>query len=87
MYPILFTIPGIDYPISSFGVMMAIGFLTAYWLTVRELPRGQSETAPADTSEVTLKEAIRFLWTRKTFVYLVLAIGVSWRQLSQRDTT
>lgn len=38
MYPILFTIPGIDYPISSFGVMMAIGFLTAYWLTVRELP-------------------------------------------------
>ncbi len=38
MYPILFTIPGIDYPISSFGVMMALGFLTAYWLTVRELP-------------------------------------------------
>ncbi len=38
MYPILFTIPGIDYPISSFGVMMALGFLAAYWLTVRELP-------------------------------------------------
>ncbi len=38
MYPILFTIPGIDYQISSFGVMMAIGFLTAYWLTIRELP-------------------------------------------------
>lgn len=38
MYPILFTIPGIDYQISSFGVMMAIGFLAAYWLTVRELP-------------------------------------------------
>jgi phosphatidylglycerol:prolipoprotein diacylglycerol transferase len=38
VYPILFTIPGIDYPISSFGVMMALGFLAAYWLTVRELP-------------------------------------------------
>ncbi len=38
MYPILFTIPGIDYQISSFGMMMAIGFLAAYWLTVRELP-------------------------------------------------
>ncbi len=38
MYPTLFTIPGIDYPISSFGVMMAIGFLTAYWLTMKELP-------------------------------------------------
>ncbi|MCP4037747.1 MAG: prolipoprotein diacylglyceryl transferase [bacterium] len=38
MYPILFTIPGIDYPISNFGVLMAIGFLAAYWLTVRELP-------------------------------------------------
>jgi len=38
MYPILFTIPGIDYPISSFGVMMAMGFLAAYWLVVRELP-------------------------------------------------
>ncbi|MBW1884503.1 MAG: prolipoprotein diacylglyceryl transferase [Deltaproteobacteria bacterium] len=38
MYPILFTIPGIDYQISTFGVMMALGFLAAYWLTVRELP-------------------------------------------------
>ena len=38
MYPILFTIPGIDYPISSFGAMMALGFLAAYWLVVRELP-------------------------------------------------
>jgi phosphatidylglycerol:prolipoprotein diacylglycerol transferase len=39
MYPTLFTIPGIDYPISSFGVMMGIGFLTAYWLTMKELAR------------------------------------------------
>jgi phosphatidylglycerol:prolipoprotein diacylglycerol transferase len=38
MHPILFTIPGIDYQISSFGVMMAMGFLAAYWLVSRELP-------------------------------------------------
>ena len=38
MYPILFTIPVIDYPISTFGAMMALGFLAAYWLTVREFP-------------------------------------------------
>ena len=38
MHPILFVIPGTNYPISSFGVMMAMGFLAAYWLTVRELP-------------------------------------------------
>lgn len=38
MHPILFTIPGIDYEISSFGVLMALGFLSAYWLTVREMP-------------------------------------------------
>jgi phosphatidylglycerol:prolipoprotein diacylglycerol transferase len=38
MYPILFTIPGLDYPVSSFGVMMALGFLAAYGLAMRELP-------------------------------------------------
>lgn len=38
MYPILVTIPGIDYDVSSFGVMMILGFLAAYYLTVREFP-------------------------------------------------
>jgi phosphatidylglycerol:prolipoprotein diacylglycerol transferase len=38
MYPILFTIPVVHYPVSSFGVMMALGFMAAYWLTERELP-------------------------------------------------
>jgi len=35
MYPELFTIPGTSYSISTFGVMMAIGFLTAYAMTSR----------------------------------------------------
>jgi len=33
MYPELFTIPIIDFPISTFGVMMAIAFLTGSWIT------------------------------------------------------
>lgn len=33
MYPELFRIPFIDFPISTFGVMMAIAFLTGSWIT------------------------------------------------------
>jgi phosphatidylglycerol:prolipoprotein diacylglycerol transferase len=37
MYPELFTVPFINYPISSFGVMMSLGFLAAYWITAKRL--------------------------------------------------
>jgi phosphatidylglycerol:prolipoprotein diacylglycerol transferase len=37
LYPTLFTIPGIDYPISTFGVMMAIAFLTGFWITAKRM--------------------------------------------------
>ncbi len=33
MYPVVFTIPWIEFPISSFGVMMALGFLVGTWIT------------------------------------------------------
>ena len=33
MYPELFTIPGINYTVSTFGVMMSLGFLIGYWIT------------------------------------------------------
>lgn len=33
MLPIVFTIPWLDLPISSFGVMMALGFLVGTWIT------------------------------------------------------
>jgi len=33
MYPELFTIPGINYTVSTFGVMMSLGFLVGYWIT------------------------------------------------------
>ena len=38
MYPVLFQVPGSHYEVNSFGVLMMLGFLAAYWLTVRELP-------------------------------------------------
>jgi predicted MFS family arabinose efflux permease len=40
--------------------------------TVRELPRGASETAPADDAELPLREALRFLFARRSFVRIVV---------------
>src|SRR5262245_54899065 len=37
MYPELFRIPWIDYPISTFGLMMAVGFLVGSWITARRM--------------------------------------------------
>jgi phosphatidylglycerol:prolipoprotein diacylglycerol transferase len=37
MFPTIYTIPGIDFPISSFGVMMAIAFLVGTWITARRM--------------------------------------------------
>ena len=34
MYPELFTIPFLDWPISSFGAAMAVGFLVGYWIAI-----------------------------------------------------
>src|SRR5512145_1037886 len=33
MYPELFRVPFLDFPISTFGVMMAIAFLVGSWIT------------------------------------------------------
>ena len=38
MYPILFSVPGLDVSVGSFGAMMSLGFLAAYFLTRRALP-------------------------------------------------
>ena len=37
MYPILFHVPYFGIPITTFGVMMVLGFLAAYWLTARRM--------------------------------------------------
>lgn len=41
MYPILFSIPAFGISVSSFGAMMSLGFLAAYFLTRRAMPRYQ----------------------------------------------
>ncbi len=40
MYPELFTIPLLNWPISSFGAAMAVAFLVGYWIA---MPRMQEE--------------------------------------------
>jgi phosphatidylglycerol:prolipoprotein diacylglycerol transferase len=37
MYPTLFRIPYLDFPISTFGVMMAAAFLVGSWITARRM--------------------------------------------------
>jgi phosphatidylglycerol:prolipoprotein diacylglycerol transferase len=39
MHPVLFEIPGTDFPIRSFGVFVALGFLLAVWLWGKVLAR------------------------------------------------
>lgn len=37
MHPILFRIPYLDFPISTFGVMMAVAFLVGSWITAKRM--------------------------------------------------
>jgi phosphatidylglycerol:prolipoprotein diacylglycerol transferase len=56
MYPILFTIPGLDLPIRSFGVMVAAGFLVGSAIWSRLLARygDDPEHDPERSSQVGL---------------------------------
>lgn len=45
MHPILFEIPGIGFPIRSFGVMLALGFLLGSHLLIRLVARHSSDPA------------------------------------------
>jgi len=40
MHPILFTIPGLDFPVRSFGLLVAAGFLLGTWILGRLVQRG-----------------------------------------------
>jgi prolipoprotein diacylglyceryltransferase len=35
MFPELFRIPGLNIPIATYGVLLAIGFILALWLTAQ----------------------------------------------------
>lgn len=54
MHPVLFEIPGLGFPLRSFGVMVAAGFLLAVWLWGRFLARyGEDpENDPARGADV-----------------------------------
>jgi phosphatidylglycerol:prolipoprotein diacylglycerol transferase len=39
MYPELFRIPGVNLPVATYGVLLAIGFILALWLTARMAAR------------------------------------------------
>ncbi len=56
MHPILFHIPGLDFPIRSFGVMLAIGFLVGSWLLSRLAERYGDDPKgdPARFSRITV---------------------------------
>ncbi len=45
MHPILFTIPGFDFPVRSFGLMVAAGFLLGTWILGTLVQRGSPNAA------------------------------------------
>jgi len=56
MHPILFKIPGLDFPVRSFGVMLAIGFLVGSWILGRlaETRGDDPKGDPARYSRITV---------------------------------
>jgi phosphatidylglycerol:prolipoprotein diacylglycerol transferase len=56
MHPILFKIPGLGFPIRSFGVMLAVGFLVGSWILGRLAARygDDPEGDPARYSRITV---------------------------------
>ena len=44
MYPELFRIPFIDYPISTFGVSLVTAFLVAFWITMKGMEEKRMAT-------------------------------------------
>jgi len=47
MYPELYHFPGTGFSISTFGVMMALGFLVGYWLSVKRMVEEGIDPTPA----------------------------------------
>lgn len=45
MHPILFTVPGVDFPIRSFGLMVALGFLLGTWILGKLVQRDSANPA------------------------------------------
>ena len=56
MHPILFTVPGIDFPVRSFGLMLALGFIVGSWLLGKLAGRygDDPRNDPARYSQITV---------------------------------
>jgi prolipoprotein diacylglyceryltransferase len=56
MHPILFTVPGLDFPVRSFGVMVAAGFLLGSYLLGKLAERygDDPKNDPARYSRITV---------------------------------
>jgi len=72
MHPVLFTIPYVDFPISSFGVMMALGFLASWWIVARRL--GEQGLDPELASTIVLYAAIGGIVGSK--LYFAIDVGL-----------
>ncbi len=72
MYPVLFTIPFVDFPISSFGVMMALGFIASWWIVSRRLEEHGMD--PELSSTIVLYAAIGGILGSK--LYFAIDVGL-----------
>ena len=54
------------------GVLMAV----IVRMTVKEPPRGSSVASQGNSTPATLKEAVSFLWARRSFNHLILAVAL-----------
>ncbi|MDE0897142.1 MAG: prolipoprotein diacylglyceryl transferase [Planctomycetota bacterium] len=83
MYPVLFELPIFGFPIRSFGVMLAIGFLVAAYLWTRLMPRfGEDpKNDPERVSDATFAILVGVVCGGR----LVYVIVESLRYLSSND--
>lgn len=81
MYPELFRIPGLDYPISTFGVMLAIAFLTGFWITSKRM--AEEGIDPELASTLLIYAMFGGLFGSKLYytIDVGLRTGVPWSEL------
>lgn len=76
MHPILYTIPGIDFPLRSFGIMLAMGFLVGSWLLGRLAARYGDDPAqdPERLSRVTVWVLVGVVLGAR-LLYILVEVG------------
>jgi len=84
MHPVLFEIPGLGFPLRTFGVLVASGFLFAVWLWGKYLTRfgRDPEGDPARASQVGVWLLVGVLGGARLFY-----VGVEVTRYLSADTT